>query len=69
MEKCGCQGKDGKENTEDFLTKCVLAENKTANSEYIRKQLYEKINKACEQKNRSTGKNVHNQNNDYEREI
>lgn len=69
MEKCGCQGKNGKENTEDFLTKCVLAENKTANSEYTRKQLYEKINKACEQKNRSTGKTVHNQNNDYEREI
>ena len=69
MEKCGCQGKNGKENTEDFLTKCVLAENKTANSEYTRKQLYEKINKACEQKNPNTGKNVHNQNNDYEREI
>ena len=69
MEKCGCQGKYIKENTEDFLTKCVLAENKTANSEYTRKQLYERINKACSTKKTEANKGIQDPESDYDIEI
>lgn len=69
MKKCGCEGKNGKENTEDFLTEVVRAENNTASSAYDRKRLYEKINKACPPKKAEAGKGIHNQENDYEMEI
>ncbi|MDY5683139.1 MAG: hypothetical protein SPG48_06240 [Treponema sp.] len=69
MKKCGCEGKNGKENTEDFLTEVVRAENNTASSAYDRKRLYEKINKACPPKKAEAGKGIHNQENDYEKEI
>ncbi len=69
MEKCGCQGKNGKENTEDFLTKCVMAENNTAISVSVRKHLYEEINKACDNKKSNPGKKIQNPNNDYGMEI
>ena len=69
MKKCGCEGKNGKANTEDFLTEVVRAENNTASSAYDRKRLYEKINKACPPKKAEAGKGIHNQENDYEMEI
>lgn len=69
MKKCGCEGKNGKANTEDFLTKVVRAENNTASSVYDRKRLYEKINKACSPKKPEAGKNIHNQESDYDMEI
>lgn len=50
MEKCGCKGKNGKEETADFLTEIVKAENNTTLSVYDRKRLYGKINKSCETK-------------------
>lgn len=50
MEKCGCKGKNGKEETVDFLTEIVKAENNTTLSVYDRKRLYGKINKSCETK-------------------
>lgn len=69
MKKCGCEGKNGKANTEDFLTKVVRAENNTASSVYDRKRLYEKINIACSPKKPEAGKNIHNQESDYDMEI
>lgn len=69
MKKCGCEGKNGRANTEDFLTEVVRAENNTASSVYDRKRLYEKINKACSSKKPKAGKNIHNQESDYDMEI
>ena len=69
MKRCGCEGKNGKANTEDFLTEVVKAENKTASSVYDRKRLYEKINKSCSAKKPEANKTIHSSENDYEREI
>lgn len=69
MKRCGCEGKNGKSNTEDFLTEVVKAENNTASSVYDRKRLYEKINKACSQKKPEASKSIHNQESDYDIEI
>lgn len=69
MKRCGCEGKNGKANTEDFLTEVVKSENKTASSVYDRKRLYEKINKACLLKKLGTNKTIHSPESDYEREI
>lgn len=69
MKNCGCKGKNGKSNTEDFLTEVVKAENNTASSIYDRKRLYEKINKSCSSKKLETNKGIHSPEGDYEREI
>ena len=69
MEKCGCKGKNGKSNTEDFLTEVVKAENNTTSSVYDRKRLYEKINKFCSLKKPKANKVIHNTESDYNREI
>ena len=64
MEKCGCKGKNVKEQTTNFLTEVVKAENNTASAAYDRKRLYEKINKSCEPK--SHVKQSQNLSDDYE---
>lgn len=69
MEKCGCKGKNGKANTENFLTEVVKAENNTASSVYDRKRLYEKINKSCSSKKTEKNEVIHNTENDYNMEI
>lgn len=69
MEKCGCKGKNGKANTEDFLTEVVKAENNTVSSVYDRKRLYEKINKSCIPKIPEATKGMQNPESDYDIEI
>lgn len=69
MEKCGCQGKHGKENTEDFLTDVVNSERKTASAVYTRNNLYERINKACSTKKLEANKGIQNPESDYDMEI
>lgn len=69
MKRCGCEGKNGKANTEDFLTEVVKAENNTASSVYDRKRLYEKINKSCSAKKPEANKTIHSSENDYDIEI
>lgn len=66
MEKCGCQGKYGKENTEDFLTDVVNSERKTASAVYTRNNLYERINKACPSKKPGVNKDFHSPENDFD---
>ena len=69
MEKCGCQGKYIKENTEDFLTEVINAESKTASAVYSRNRLYERINKACSTKKVEANKGIQNPESDYDMEI
>lgn len=71
MEKCGCQGKYIKENTEDFLTEVINAESKTASAVYSRNKLYERINKACSTKKTEANKGIQNPDpeSDYDMEI
>lgn len=65
MKKCGCEGKNGKENTEDFLNEVFNSESKTASAMYSRNRLYEKINNACSSKKKEENKNIHSPESDY----
>lgn len=65
MKKCGCEGKNGKENTEDFLNEVFNSESKTASAMYSRNRLYEKINNACSSKKKEKNKNIHSPESDY----
>lgn len=66
MKKCGCEGKNGRANTEDFLTEVVKAENNTVSSVYDRKRLFEKINKACSLKKPEVNKGIHSPASDFD---